>query len=99
MSQTKNGLFVRLHAKTGMEKELSSFLAGALPLANLEKGTLNWFAIQFDKSTFGIFDTFPGDHERDAHLHGEIAAALMANASKLLAQAPVIEKIDILAKK
>jgi len=99
MSQTKNGIFVRLHAKPGMEKELAGFLAGALPLANAEAGTLNWFAIQFDASTFGIFDTFADDKGRDVHLNGPIAAALMANAAKLLSTAPVIEKVNVLAKK
>lgn len=99
MSQTKLGLFVRLHAKPGMEKELAGFLAGALPLANAESGTLNWFAIQFDNATFGIFDSFADDAGRDAHLNGPIAAALMANAAKLLAQSPVIEKVNVLAKK
>lgn len=99
MPQTKLGLFVRLHAKPGMEKELAGFLAEALPLANAEAGTLNWFAIQFDNTTFGIFDSFADDAGRDAHLNGPIAAALMANAAKLLAQSPVIEKVNVLAKK
>ena len=99
MLEPKKGIFVKLHAKPGLEKELSDFLAGALPLANAEPGTLNWFAIQFDNSTFGIFDTFADDAGRDAHLNGPIAAALMANAAKLLAQPPVIEKVNVLAKK
>jgi hypothetical protein len=36
---------------------------------------------------------------RQAHLNGRVAAALMAKASDLLAQPPVIEKIDVLAAK
>jgi quinol monooxygenase YgiN len=50
-------------------------------------------------SIFGIFDTFENEEGRKAHLAGPIAAALMAKASELLAKAPVIERIDILAVK
>ena len=34
-----------------------------------------------------------------AHLNGQIAAALMANAAALLSEAPKIEKVDLLAAK
>jgi hypothetical protein len=50
-------------------------------------------------STFGIFDAFPDDAGRQAHLSGCVAAALMAKASDLLAKPPAIEKIDVLAAK
>lgn len=33
---------------------------------------------------FGIFDAFPDDEARQAHLDGPIAAALMASAAELL---------------
>jgi hypothetical protein len=36
---------------------------------------------------------------RQAHLAGPIAAALMANATELLANAPQIEQVDLLAVK
>jgi hypothetical protein len=36
---------------------------------------------------------------RQAHLNGPIAQALGANTSKLLAQAPSIERIDVLGTK
>ena len=58
-----------------------------------------WFALKITPSTFGIFDAFADEAGRDAHLAGPIAAALMAQASELLAHAPVIEKIDVLAVK
>jgi quinol monooxygenase YgiN len=48
---------------------------------------------------FGIFDTFETEDARDAHLNGEIAKALMANASVLLSKDPIIEKVDLLAIK
>ncbi len=96
---TKFALLARLEAKPGKEKEVSDFLRAALPLAQDEPATLAWFALQMGPTTFGIFDTFPDDAGRQAHLDGPIAAALMGRASELLAQPPVIEKIEVLAAK
>lgn len=95
----KVGLYVRLEAKSGRENDVASFLSGALPMVQAETGTTAWFALRMGPTTFGIFDAFADDGGRQAHLAGRVAAALMANAPKLLAQPPVIEKIDILASK
>ena len=93
------GLLATLEAKPGKEAELASFLAAALPLAQDEPATTAWFAIKLDDSTYGIFDVFPDDHGRQAHLNGPIAAALMEKADELLAAPPEIKPIDVLAAK
>ena len=93
------GLLVRLEAKPGKEAEVESFLKSGLALVEDEPETTVWFAIRMGQSTFGIFDAFPDDSGRKAHLSGRIAAALMAKASELLAQPPVIENVDVLAVK
>ena len=93
------GLLVRLEVKSGKEAEVESFLKSGLALVQEEPETTVWFAIRMGPSTFGIFDAFPDESGRKAHLNGKVAAALMAKASDLLAQPPVIEKIDILATK
>jgi quinol monooxygenase YgiN len=95
----KIGLWVRLEAKPGKEEELAKFLNDGLALAQAEPATVVWFALRLGPSTFGIFDAFPDDAGRQAHLSGPIAAALMEKAPQLLAQAPSIEKIDVLAAK
>lgn len=95
----KNGLWVRLEAKPGKESEVADFLSGALPLAEKEPATTAWFAIKLGPSTFGVFDVFPDEAGRQAHLSGPIAAALMAKASELFAKPPAIEKLDVLAAK
>jgi quinol monooxygenase YgiN len=95
----KNALFVRLEAKPGKEKELAQFLHTGLDLARQEGTTPVWFALQLGPSTFGIFDAFPDEAGRQAHLNGPIAQALGANAPNLLAQAPSIERIDVLGTK
>jgi quinol monooxygenase YgiN len=95
----KVALLVRLEAKPGQENALESFLKSALPLANQETFTPVWFALKIGPSTFGIFDAFADESGRKAHLTGQIAAALMAKAGELLAVAPTIEQVDVLAAK
>ena len=49
-------------------------------------------------SSFGIFDVFPDDAGRDAHLSGAVAAALGEQTGKLFSE-PTIEKLDVLGSK
>ncbi len=95
----KTALFVRLEAKPGKEMEVENFLRGGLPIVEEEPATVAWFGIRLGPTTFGIFDAFPDEAGRQAHLSGKVAAALMAKASELLAQPPLIEKVDVLAAK
>jgi quinol monooxygenase YgiN len=92
-------LFVRMEAKAGKEAEAAAFLKSALPLVNDEPDTIAWFGIQIGTSTFGIFDAFPDENGRNAHLSGKVAAALMEQAPELFSGEPVIEKADVLASK
>lgn len=92
-------LQVRLEARPGREREVEALLRGALPLAQTEPATTVWFALRLGPSTFGIFDAFPDESGRQAHLTGPIAAALMAQAADLLAEPPAIERADVLAAK
>src|ERR1700749_1703909 len=95
----KLALLARLEAKPGKEQEVADFIKRALPLAQAETATVRWYALQIGPSTFGIFDTFADEAGREAHLGGEIAKALMAQAPDLLAATPVIEKVALLAVK
>jgi len=88
-----------LEAKPGKEAEVENFLRGGLPLVQEEPATIAWFGIRLGPSTFGIFDAFPNDAGRQAHLSGKVAAALMAKASELFSQPPRIEMVDVLAAK
>ena len=95
----KFALLARVEAKPGKETEVLEFWKSALPLAEAEPDTVRWYALKIGPSTFGIFDTFETEEGRQAHLAGQIAAALMANASALLASDPVIEQVELLAIK
>jgi quinol monooxygenase YgiN len=92
-------LLVRLEAKPGKEAEVEKFLRAALPLVEEEPATVAWFGIRLGPSTFGIFDAFPDDAGRQAHLSGRVAAALKERASELFAHPPVIENVAVLAAK
>ena len=96
MDTHRFALFVRLKAKAGKEAELENFLQQGRSLAQQEPATTAWFALRMDFSTFAIFDTFPDERSRQAHLDGRLAAALVASTPHLLAEAPRIEKVDVL---
>lgn len=93
------GLLVRVEAKPGKEAEVEDFLRSGLAIVQGEPATTVWFAIRLGPSTFGIFDAFPDDNGRKAHLSGRVAAALMQKAPDLFVQPPTIEPVDILAAK
>jgi quinol monooxygenase YgiN len=93
------GLLATVKAKKGKEEDVKNFLSNAVEHAKKENETLTWYSFQIDDSTFGIFDTFENEQGRKAHLNGEIAKALMANASELLVEDPNIRKIEILSSK
>jgi len=94
---TAKALFVRLEAKPGKENEVAKFLRDAQGLVQQEPATTAWFGIKLGPTTFAIFDAFPDDAGRDAHLSGKVAKALMEKAPELLAEPPKIEKADVLA--
>src|SRR6185312_7094773 len=96
---TPYAFVARLEAKPEKAEALASLLAGALPLAQAEAGTVAWYAARTSATTFWIFDTFGSEAARQAHIDGEIAAALMANADELLAAPPEILPADVLAAK
>ncbi|HXC79749.1 MAG TPA: hypothetical protein VNU19_22165 [Candidatus Acidoferrum sp.] len=92
-------LLVRLEAKPGRESDVEAFLRGGLALVEAEPATTVWFGIRLGPSTFGIFDAFPDEAGRNAHLTGRVAAALGEKASELFAKPPTIERVDVLAAK
>lgn len=96
---TAVSLYVELKAKPGKEEEVAAFLASARSLVAAEPGTIAWFAVRYDKATFAIFDGFDDDVGREAHLTGQVAAALMAQAGEVLVTVPQIRKADVLADK
>lgn len=96
---SKVALYVQLDAKPGKEAEVESFLNSGLTIVQDEPLTTAWFALRTGPTSFAIFDTFPSEEGRNAHLSGKVAAALMQKAPDLLASPPAIHKLDVLASK
>lgn len=92
-------LMVRIEAKPGKEQEVEAFLQSALAMVEDEPETTAWFALKMGPHEFGIFDAFPNESGRRAHLTGKVAEALFAKDLDLLAREPEIVKIDVLADK
>lgn len=92
-------LFVRLRAKAGKESEVEAFLQDGLSAVMEEHDTTTWYAVRFGHDEFAIFDTFPGDAGRLAHLAGKVGRALVAKTPVLLDEMPNIEHAQVLAFK
>ncbi len=92
-------ILATLQAKPDKVTELSDMLKSAVELARAEEQTISWYALQMGETTFGVFDTFEDEAGRQAHLNGQIAAALMEHANELLSEPPKIEQVTILAAK
>jgi quinol monooxygenase YgiN len=93
------GLLVRMEAKPGKEEEVARFLESALPIVEGEPATTAWFALRFGPTSFAIYDCFPDDAGRQAHLSGPVARALVERGPELFSEEPSIERADILAVK
>ena len=93
------GLLVRLEAQHGREAELEDLLRGAQALVAQEPATTAWFAVRFGRLDYGIFDVFPDEAGRQAHLDGAVAAKLLGPGRQLLARDPRIERVSLLAHK
>ncbi|MFJ9551422.1 putative quinol monooxygenase [Streptomyces erythrochromogenes] len=96
---THPGLLARIEAKPEHAAQVQELLENALDLARAETQTVTWYSFKLGPTTFGVFDTFDDEAGRQAHLAGPIAAALMDIAPTLLAAAPDIEQVDVLAAK
>lgn len=93
------GLLVRVEAIRGKEAQVEDFLRSALPLIREETTTTAWFAVRFGKSEYGIFDVFPDEEARAAHLNGPVAQAAMGQVGILFTKRPEIHELDVLAEK
>ncbi|MEU6069721.1 MULTISPECIES: putative quinol monooxygenase [Streptomyces] len=96
---TRLGLLARIEAKPDYADQIETLLREAERLAQQESDTVTWFAFRQGPTTFGIFDAFDDEQGRQNHLQGRIAAALMEAAPEMLAEAPDIKPVDILADK
>ena len=93
------GILALLEAKAGKGEQLETFLKAGRELAVAEQGTVTWYAFKISDTSYGIFDTFATDDARTAHINGQIPAALAEVSADLLARAPDIQPVSLLAVK
>ena len=93
------GVLALVEAKPGKEGEVEAFLQNGRSIVEQEPGTVVWYAFRVDELTFGIFDAFTDEEGRQAHLSGQIPAALGEVGPQLLAKDPDIRLVDVLAVK
>jgi hypothetical protein len=93
------GILALLEAKAGKGDELAAFLKAGRDLAVAEQGTVTWYAFKISDTSYGIFDTFATGDARTAHINGQIPAALAQVSADLLARAPDIQPVSLLAVK
>jgi hypothetical protein len=93
------GILALLKAKAGKGDELAAFLKAGRDLAVAEEGTVTWYAFKISDTSYGIFDTFATGDARTAHINGQIPAALADVSADLLARAPDIQPVSLLAVK
>lgn len=99
MMAVKFGVLALLEAKPGKGDDLAAFLQAGRDLAAAEEGTVTWYAFKAGDSTYGIFDTFETEDDRQTHLDGEIPTALGQVADDLLAADPDIRAVEVVAVK
>jgi hypothetical protein len=93
------GILALLEARAGKGEQLAAFLKAGRDLAVAEQGTVTWYAFKISDTSYGIFDTFATGDARTAHINGQIPAALAEVSADLLARAPDIQPVSLLAVK
>ena len=95
----KQAIWVMLKAKPGKEADVEAFLKQGAVMSHDEPQTVTWYGVKMGPGMYGVFDTFDDEAGREAHINGEIAKALMANAAELFSNELKIEKMEILGSK
>lgn len=93
------GFVVNFEARPGQEEAVRQFLVDAKPMVDAEPGTFAWFSFQSGPSTFGIFDAFETEADREFHLNGEVRKTIDRRNDELFASAPTITPVDLIATK
>lgn len=93
------GVLALVEAKPGKEADVEAFLRGGQAIVEQEPGTRVWYAFRVNETTFGIFDAFEDEAARQAHMSGQIPAALAEVGPQVLAKDPDIRMVDVLAVK
>jgi quinol monooxygenase YgiN len=92
------GLLLSFKPKTGHEAQAEQFLRDARAYVMEETGTTAWFALRFENGDHGIFDVFPDNGARFAHLTGHVPRELAKHSLSLLGGVPDMHLPNLLAE-
>jgi len=99
-ADVKVGLRVLVEAKPDKVEDVKNFLISALPLVNEETLTPQWYAVKLEGSNvFGIFDFSESEEGRQAHLNGQVAAALFSKVDEFFVKTPEVVTVDVVASR
>jgi quinol monooxygenase YgiN len=93
------GLLIEAQAAPGKDAEVEEFLRSGLTLVQQETFTTAWFALRLGRAGYAVFNVFPDEVGRDAHLAGPTAKGLMEGVDALFSEPPRVRKLDVLANK
>ncbi len=77
------GFLVRIEAQLGKEAEMESLLKDNAYLVEQEPDTKAWFVFKIGPSTYGIFDVFANEEDRQAHLDAAYAKLIRSKPELL----------------
>ncbi len=98
-ARVPKGLHITLEARRGRADEVAKLLAAIRADVTTEPGTAPWFALRRNRRVFEIFESFPDERGRRAHLAGAGAAALLARSRDQLRRPARITRLDVLDTK
>jgi hypothetical protein len=89
------GVLARFVAHPGLEREIEAFFKEGLAVVEQQPVTTRWYAFRLGPMTYGAFATFANEEDRTALLStgGPVSAK---RHSKLFAQPPTFERLDLL---
>ncbi len=93
------GLHVTLRARRGRENEVMDLLGEIRRSVAAEPETRPWFALRRGRRVFEIFESFPDERARRAHLSGEGARTLLGRSRELFAEPARITRLDVVELK
>lgn len=93
----KVGLLVRLEIKPDKVAEYEAQLKASLPAIDDEPGTTAWFAVRLGPTSYAVFDVFPDEAARQAHL--EAGRMRLKGLADLLSEPPSMIQTEVVVAK
>lgn len=97
--EVSKALLLTFKPKNGHAQEVENFLRDAKANVLHEPRTSAWFALMMDDGDYGVFDLFPDNSARFAHLTGQVPRALARHSLSLMGGMPELHLLQVLAAK